>query len=139
VWFDGEEARGAWTATDSLTATGCRRVAELLDDARDAAARHDRPAVRALAESVLALDPENEDAAARLGYGRHFRRELMPVEDDHVPFMKQGVPAALLIDFNYPPWHTAEDTVDKVSAQSLTVVGEVLVESLPSVELHLSS
>jgi hypothetical protein len=52
--------------------------------------------------------------------------------------MKQGVPAALLIDFNYPPWHTAEDTVDKVSAQSLTVVGEVLLESLPSVELHLS-
>jgi glutaminyl-peptide cyclotransferase len=78
------------------------------------------------------------DSAARLGYGRHFRRELMPVEDDHVPFMKQGVPAALLIDFNYPPWHTAEDTVDKVSAQSLTVVGEVLLESLPSVELHLS-
>jgi Peptidase family M28 len=60
------------------------------------------------------------------------------VEDDHVPFLRLGVPAALLIDFNYPPWHTAEDTVDKVSAQSLAVVGEVLLEALPSVELHLS-
>ncbi len=47
-----------------------RRVAELLDDARDAAARHDRPAVRALAESVLALDPENEDARSLLDEGR---------------------------------------------------------------------
>lgn len=47
-----------------------RRVAELLDDARDAAARHDSPAVRALAESVLALDPENEDARGLLDEGR---------------------------------------------------------------------
>ena len=47
-----------------------RRVAELLDDARDAAARHDRPAVRALAESVLALDPENEDARSLLDESR---------------------------------------------------------------------
>jgi Zn-dependent M28 family amino/carboxypeptidase len=78
------------------------------------------------------------DAAARLGYGRHFKRDLMPVEDDHVPFLKLGVPATLLIDFSYPPWHTAEDTLDKVSAQSLGVVGEVLLEALPSVELHLS-
>jgi len=78
------------------------------------------------------------ESAARIGYSRHFRRELMPVEDDHVPFLRLGVPAALLIDFNYPPWHTAEDTVDKVSAQSLAVVGEVLLEALPSVELHLS-
>ena len=47
-----------------------RRVAELLDDARHAAARHDRPAVRALAESVLALDPENEDARILLDESR---------------------------------------------------------------------
>ena len=45
------------------------------------------------------------------------------------------MPATLLIDFDYPPWHTAEDTLDKVSAQSLAVVGEVLLEALPSVEL----
>ena len=55
-----------------------------------------------------------------------------------MPFLKLGVPATLLIDFTYPPWHTAEDTLDKVSAQSLAVVGEVLLEALPSVELHLS-
>ena len=47
-----------------------QRVAELLDDARHAAARHDRSAVRALAESVLALDPENEDARILLDESR---------------------------------------------------------------------
>jgi len=65
-------------------------------------------------------------------------RDSLPVEDDHVPFMRLGVPAALLIDFDYPPWHTAEDTLDKVSAQSLAVVGEVVLEALPSVEHYLS-
>jgi len=78
------------------------------------------------------------DAAARLGYGRHFLRDPMPVEDDHVPFLKLGVPATLLIDFDFPPWHTADDTLDKVSAESLTIVGNVVLEALPSVEHYLS-
>jgi hypothetical protein len=144
VWFDGEEARGAWTATDSLY--GSRQLAGEL--ARTGRLPRAMILVDMIGDRDLSISREAYsapwltdiiwDSAARLGYGRHFRRELMPVEDDHVPFMKQGVPAALLIDFNYPPWHTAEDTVDKVSAQSLTVVGEVLLESLPSVELHLS-
>ena len=78
------------------------------------------------------------DAAARLGHGRHFLRDTLPVEDDHVPFLRLGVPATLLIDFDYPPWHTADDTLDKISAQSLSVVGEVLLEALPSVEHYLT-
>ena len=144
VWFDGEEARGAWTATDSLY--GSRQMATELAKAgrlpramilvdmigdRDLSINRDAHSAPWLTDIIW-------DAAARLGYGRHFSRELMPVEDDHVPFLKLGVPATLLIDFSYPPWHTAEDTVDKVSAQSLGVVGEVLLEALPSVELHLS-
>ena len=144
VWFDGEEARGTWTATDSLY--GSRQLAgELAQSSR-------LPRAMILVDMIgdrdLSINREAHSApwlidiiwesAARIGYSRHFRRELMPVEDDHVPFLRLGVPAALLIDFNYPPWHTAEDTVDKVSAQSLAVVGEVLLEALPSVELHLS-
>jgi hypothetical protein len=80
----------------------------------------------------------NWDAAARLGHGRHFLRDALPVEDDHVPFLTRGVPATLLIDFDYPPWHTPDDTLDKLSAQSLAVVGEVLLEALPSVEHYLT-
>ena len=47
------------------------------------------------------------------------------------------MPATLLIDFDFPPWHTADDTLDKVSAESLAVVGEVLLEALPAVEHYL--
>jgi Zn-dependent M28 family amino/carboxypeptidase len=63
----------------------------------------------------------------------------MPVEDDHVPFLRAGVPAALLIDFDYPPWHTADDTLDKVSARSLGVVGDVVLDALPSIEHYLTT
>jgi Zn-dependent M28 family amino/carboxypeptidase len=55
-----------------------------------------------------------------------------------VPFLRAGVPAALLIDFDYPPWHTADDTLDKVSAESLRIVGEVVLEALPSIESRLA-
>jgi Zn-dependent M28 family amino/carboxypeptidase len=60
------------------------------------------------------------------------------VEDDHAPFLKLGVPAALVIDFDFPPWHTAADTIDKVSAESLKIVGEVLLDTLPPIEERLS-
>jgi hypothetical protein len=49
------------------------------------------------------------------------------------------VPAALLIDFDYPPWHTAQDTLDKVSARSLAIVGEVVREALPVLEQRLKT
>ena len=72
--------------------------------------------------------------ARRLGYGQYFSNQVIPVEDDHAPFLRAGVPAALLIDFDFPAWHTAHDTLDKVSAKSLAIVGEVVRESLPAVE-----
>jgi Zn-dependent M28 family amino/carboxypeptidase len=53
--------------------------------------------------------------------------------DDHIPFLEAGIPAVDIIDFDYPYWHTSADTTDKVSAQSLQVVGETLeawIESL---------
>jgi Zn-dependent M28 family amino/carboxypeptidase len=144
VWFDGEEARVSWTQGDSLY--GSRHLAAEL------AARKQLPRALIVADMIgdrdLTIRREAHstgwlgdiiwDAAARLGHGRHFLRDPMPVEDDHVPFLRLGVPAALLIDFDFPAWHTADDTVDKVSARSLAVVGEVLLEALPSVEHHLS-
>ena len=74
------------------------------------------------------------DAARRRGHGAHFLPTAMAVEDDHAPFMGVGVPAALLIDFDYPPWHTPDDTLDKVSARSLQIVGEVVLDALVAVE-----
>jgi hypothetical protein len=46
--------------------------------------------------------------------------------DDHTPFLAEGIDAVDIIDFDYPFWHTTEDTPDKVSAESLERVGRVL-------------
>jgi hypothetical protein len=48
------------------------------------------------------------------------------MEDDHTPFLEAGLPAVDVIDFNYPYWHTTQDTVDKVSPASLQIVGDVI-------------
>lgn len=66
-------------------------------------------------------------AAARLGYGGAF----IPIEkhsilDDHTSFLEKGIPAVDIIDFDYKYWHTTEDTPDKVSPESLGVVGDTL-------------
>jgi Zn-dependent M28 family amino/carboxypeptidase len=145
IWFDGEEAREAWTATDSLY--GSRHLAAELEQAgrlpralvlldmigdRDLNIRRDTYSTRWLTDILWA-------SAARLGYARHFLNEPLPVEDDHAPFLKAGVPAALLIDFDYPPWHTADDTLDKVAARSLAIVGDVVLDALPSIEHYLTT
>ncbi len=46
--------------------------------------------------------------------------------DDHTPFLEVGIPAVDIIDFDYPYWHTVQDTPDKVSAESRQIVGETL-------------
>ena len=73
-------------------------------------------------------------AAKRLGHGDVFVDASTEIEDDHVPFLDAGVQAVDIIDLEYPPWHTAGDTLDKVSARSLQVVGDVLYEALPAIE-----
>lgn len=75
------------------------------------------------------------EAATRLGYQSHFfARTLAGVSDDHIPFVKRGVPAADLIDFNYGYndvfWHTTQDTVDKLSPKSLEIVGSTMLETI---------
>jgi len=145
VFFDGEEARGGWTSTDSLY--GSRRMAA------DLARRGHLPRAMILADMIGDRDlnirresystPWLTDlvwaSAGRLGHSAHFLPDAIVVEDDHVPFLRAGVPAALLIDFDYRPWHTADDTLDKVSARSLQIVGEVLLDALPAIGERLST
>ena len=74
------------------------------------------------------------------GMGRsQFVDEATPIEDDHIPFLEAGVPAIDLIDLDYPAWHTPDDTIDKVSADSLQVVGDVVLAALPVLEKRLSA
>jgi len=74
------------------------------------------------------------EAATRLGYQSHFFGMQREVSDDHLPFVKRGVPSADLIDFTYGYnlafWHTTEDTVDKLSPRSLRIVGSVVLETV---------
>lgn len=83
-------------------------------------------------------------AAARRLNRPEFADDEFPIEDDHIEFLRAGVPAVDLIDFSYPDvanmryWHTAEDTIDKVSAKSLQVVGDVLLAALPDIEKRLA-
>jgi glutaminyl-peptide cyclotransferase len=66
--------------------------------------------------------------ASMLGYERYFiQTAKYSMLDDHTPFLEAGIPAVDIIDFDYPYWHTAADTPDKVSPKSLQIVGETLL------------
>ena len=110
-------------------------------------------------ESSLGRSPSDAEVAADLGISRESnstawltdliwaaaqrlrRREFLDretaIEDDHLPFLEAGVSAVDIIDLEYPAWHTAGDTLDKVSAQSLQAVGDVLLAALPDIEKRL--
>lgn len=67
------------------------------------------------------------DVAKELGYDDRFLPGYKwSMIDDHSPFLEAGIPAVDIIDFDYPYWHTMQDTADKVSAESLKAVGETL-------------
>ena len=85
------------------------------------------PAPRADAE----LTRQIWETAASLGYQQQFiAQPKYRMLDDHIPFIDAGIPAVDLIDFDYPYWHTGQDTADKVSAASLEAVGRTLLEWL---------
>ncbi len=67
------------------------------------------------------------EQAADLGYQDEFINEQKhSILDDHIPFLELGIPSIDIIDIDYPYWHTTSDTPDKVSPESLQVVGETL-------------
>ena len=78
--------------------------------------------------SDIAIRTEIWGVAAQLGYGDKFiNEEKYSMLDDHTPFLEAGIPAVDIIDFDYPYWHTTQDTPDKVSAESLGAVGNTLL------------
>lgn len=66
-------------------------------------------------------------AAARLGHTANFVDAGGPIIDDHIEFHRVGIKAVDLIDLDYPWWHTKDDTLDKISVESLQIVGDVMV------------
>ncbi len=138
VFFDGEESVVEWRDGDHTY--GSRRLARAWG--RDGTARRVRALVNVdmVGDAGLGLLWEGYsdsrvrgeiwDIARRLGYADAFGDRVGYVEDDHVPFLRIGVPAVNLIDFDYGPgnshWHTAQDSVDKLSPVSFAVMLHVL-------------
>lgn len=140
VWTDGEECMHSYSDVDGFW--GSKRAAEFV-------ARHDMKV-----QAVICLDmlgdrdlsiivPANGStalakiavaASRRVGLPDLVRRTDDIVKDDHVAFLDKGYKAIDLIDFSYGPgnsfWHTPEDTMDKVSVESLFKSGLVVVEML---------
>jgi Zn-dependent M28 family amino/carboxypeptidase len=79
-------------------------------------------------------------AAKKFGYERYFFQRDMAVEDDHLPFVERGVPSIDVIDLDYGPansyHHTAKDTLDKIGAKSLTIDGDVFLETIRLIDLR---
>jgi glutaminyl-peptide cyclotransferase len=65
-----------------------------------------------------------------MGYHQFIQEYKYRIIDDHIPFLAQNIPATLIIDFDYPYWHTTQDDVDKISADSLAVVGNTMLNWL---------
>jgi Zn-dependent M28 family amino/carboxypeptidase len=76
------------------------------------------------------LNAEIWDVAKGLGYSQFIPKYKYDLIDDHIPFIEAGITAVDVIDFDYPYWHTTNDTLDKVSAESLKIVGETILKWL---------
>jgi len=146
VWDDAEEAMKPDTEVDFMSDSlyGVRHLADkwqsdgtltkikaflLADMIGDADLNIDRDS-----NSTPWLEDVVYEAATRLGYQSHFFARTLAMEDDHLPFVRKGVPCVDLIDFLYGYnnvfWHTPQDTVDKLSPKSLQIVGGVILETI---------
>jgi Zn-dependent M28 family amino/carboxypeptidase len=146
VFFDGEEAMVEYSATDGLY--GSRHLVQKLSASGELSRVQAMIVVDMVGDRNLNIYRDANSTAwltdlvfgvaRQLGYGRYFRDEPRAYEDDHLPFVRAGVSAIDLIDFEYGPrnryWHTPDDTVDKCSPQSLAIVGRVVLATLDELE-----
>lgn len=147
VFFDGEEAVGEWSSADSLYGSrefvkreknrgNLRKVGAMI--LLDLVGGKD---LRILQEgySTPWLNKIIWNQASRLGHERIFRSSGRGshIEDDHLPFLRAGIPAVDLIDLSYAHWHKPTDTLDKLSGPNLEVVGAVVLASLPEIARQL--
>ncbi len=142
VWTDGEEAVQKWSDTDSLY--GTRHLAEKWE--KDGTLKKIKAlmVMDMIGDADLNIDRDNNSApwlldliyaaAERIGYQSHFYARQGPIEDDHLPFVKRGVPSADVIDLDYGYnnvfHHTEQDTMDKLSPKSLEIVGNTILETI---------
>src|SRR2546425_1364403 len=142
VFFDGEEAVVEWTDDDSVY--GSRHDVDRRYRERTLNDLKALILVDMIGDKNLNIRKEGQSTswlkniiwnnAQSSGYAKEFPNEEIEVSDDHIPYLKAAIPAVDLIDFDYPCWHMACDTLDKVSAHSLKIVGDVVYFSLPEID-----
>ncbi len=142
VWTDGEEAVKTWSDTDSLY--GTRHLAEKWE--KDGTLKKIKAlmVVDMIGDADLDIERNTSgtdwlmdliySAAEKEGYQSHFYARSGAIEDDHLPFVKRGVPSADVIDLDYGYnnvfHHTPQDTMDKLSPKSLEIVGDTILETV---------
>lgn len=142
AFVDGEECQRSYGPGDGLH--GSRRLAQRLTrDGRAAKVQAVYVIDMAGDRDLTVTLPRNSTpklinriftAAHELGVRDRFGLHTSSIVDDHVPFLDGGMPAVDVIDFAYGPpaatyWHTIDDTLDKLSAQSLETVGRVVIRA----------
>ncbi|MEK6323976.1 MAG: M28 family peptidase [Acidobacteriota bacterium] len=154
VLFDGEEAVVDWSAMDGKDNTyGSRHLASKLK--ADGTLNRVKALVLfdMIGDKDLDIKREGEStpwlvdaiwkSAHALGYQKYFLNSEQYISDDHLPFKEAGIPVVDLIDFNYGPqhsyWHTNLDTLDKISGESIKVVGDAVIRALPEIFKYLNN
>jgi glutaminyl-peptide cyclotransferase len=147
LFLDGEEAVVEWREGDNTYGSrhyvessqkagtlGSLKALVLLDmiGDRNLNIRRDSNSTKWLTDLVWT-------SARKLGYASSFPNEETTIDDDHMPFVRAGVPSVDIIDLDYPAWHTVQDDLDHVSARSLQTVGDVVLDALPAIEKRLAS
>ena len=130
VFFDGEEAYESFSEKDGLY--GSRYFAKHLspEDRFAGGILLDMIGDRSLTvtlspDSPMQMTADIFASADALQVRDHFTYFQSSIMDDHTPLNAARIPTIDLIDFDFPPWHTAGDTMDKLSAESLQIVGSV--------------
>jgi Zn-dependent M28 family amino/carboxypeptidase len=148
LFFDGEEAVVEWNLNNDNT-YGSRHYVAAAQKAGTLAGLKALVLLDMIGDKDLVIRRDSNStpwlvdivwgAAARLGHRATFSNELTTIDDDHMPFVRAGIPSVDVIDLDYAAWHTANDTIENVSERSLKVVGDVILAAIPDIEKRLSS
>ena len=154
VFDDGEEAIQSWTARDSVY--GTRHLAAKWS--QDGTLQKVKAFIVTdmIADKDLDIDRDANStpwlldllatAGKNTGHSAYVFKDETAADDDHMPFKQRGVPVLDMIDFHYGPptpqqaegayHHTVMDSMDKISARSLQISGDLLVEMIRLISLH---
>jgi len=149
-WFlflDGEEAFVKWSTFDSTY--GSRHLAQRWKNEGTASEIRALILLDMIGDKNLDIVYDTNstprlmqlvwDTAAGIGLQSILSKDQKgPIGDDHIPFLDIGIPCVDIIDLNYGPdnsyWHTEQDSLDKISAQSLEKVGKLVLAMLPELQ-----